>query len=150
MTVKLSLILVFIFSFLIASHSHAQLAGTQLLREIQYAKNPGKVSIVQDNSITKLIDKHLYEESKHKGIAGYRIRIYSNSGKQAYTDGPRVQAEFISRYEGVKTYYIFDSPFYLIYVGDFRTHSDAMKFLKTIEGQYPDAFIVRTRINYPD
>jgi hypothetical protein len=150
LTVKVSFILFFILFFLSTNHSHAQLTGTQLIRDIQYAKNPGKVTIVQDNSITKLIDKHLYEESKRKGIAGFRIRIYSNSGKQAYTDGPRVQAEFISKHEGVKTYYIFDSPFYLLYVGDFRTHSDAMKFLKTIEGQYPDAFIVRTRINYPE
>ena len=75
MTVRLLFILVSLISFLVTSHSHAQLAGTQLLREIQYAKNPGKVSIVQDNSITKLIDKHLYEESKRKGIAGYRIRV---------------------------------------------------------------------------
>ena len=128
---------------------NAQVAGTQLIRDIQYAQTPGKVTIVQDNDIVKLIDKHLYEESKRKGITGYRIRIYSNSGKLAYTEGPKVQAEFISRYDNIKTYYIFDSPFYLLYVGDFRTHSNAMKFLKSIEAQYPDAFIVRTRINYP-
>jgi hypothetical protein len=149
LTVKVSFILFFILLFLNSNHSHAQLAGSQLMREIQYSQKPGKVTIVQDSNIPKLIDKHLYEESKRKGIAGYRIRIYSNSGKQAYTEGPKVEAEFISKYEGIKTHYIFDSPFHLIYVGDFRTHSDAIKFLKTIEGQYPDAFIVHTRIDYP-
>jgi hypothetical protein len=135
--------------FSLTNPIHCQVAGTQLIRNIQYSQVPGKVSILQDNDIVKLIDKHLYEESKRKGITGYRIRIYSNSGKQAYTDGPKVQAEFISKFEDIKTYYIFDSPFYLLYVGDFRTHSNAMKFLKTIEIQYPDAFIVRTKINYP-
>jgi hypothetical protein len=143
-------IIPFLLSFFLNIHTiFAQVTGTQLVRDIQYAQTPGKVTIVQDNDIVKLIDKHLFEESKRKGITGYRIRIYSNSGKQAYTDGPKVQAEFISKYEGIKTYYIFDSPFYLLYVGDFRTHSNAMKFLKSIEAQYPDAFIVRTRINYP-
>jgi hypothetical protein len=146
-SVSILFLLLFIFSF---SQSHAQIAGTQLIRDIQYAQTPGKVTIIQDNSIVTLIDKHLYEESKRKGISGYRIRIYSNSGKQAYTEGPKVQAEFISRFEDVKTYYVFDSPFYSLYVGDFRTQSDAMKFLKSIEGLYPDAFIVKTRINYPD
>jgi hypothetical protein len=134
---------------LTTSISHAQMTGTQLMRDIQYSQTPGKVTIKQDNDIVKLIDKHLYEESKRKGITGYRIRIYSNSGKQAYTDGPRIQAEFVSNHEGIRTYYIFDSPFYLLYVGDYRTHSNAMKFLKSIENVYPDAFIVRTKINYP-
>ena len=140
----------FIFFFLLVyGISHAQIAGTQLIRDIQYSKSPGKVTIVQDNSIVTLIDKHLYEESKRKGISGFRIRIYSNSGKQAYIEGPKVQAEFISRFENIKTYYIFDSPFYSLYVGDFRTQSDAMRFLKSIEAIYPDAFIVRARINNP-
>jgi hypothetical protein len=144
------LFILFFISFFLNTHSiFAQVAGTQLIRDIQYAKTPGKVTIVQDNNIVKLIDKHLYEESKRKGIAGYRIRIYSNSGKQAYLEGPKVEGEFISKFNGIKTYYTFDSPFWLLYVGDFRTHSNAMKFLKSIEAQYPDAFIVRTRINYP-
>ncbi len=146
---RYTIILSFFLVFLVKQNSHAQMSGTQLIRDIQYAQTPGKVTITQDDNIVRLIDRHLYEESKRKGITGYRIRIYSNSGKQAYTDGPRIQAEFISSHEGVKTYYLFDSPFYLLYVGDFRSHSDAMKFLKSIEAEYPDAFIVRTKINYP-
>ncbi len=141
-------LIVFIIPFIFL-HAHAQLAGTRLIREIQYSPASGKITIIQSKEIVKLIDKHLYEESKNKGIAGYRIRIYANSGKQAYSDGPKVQAEFAARYGDIKTYYIFDSPFYLLYVGDFRTHSEAMKFLKEIERYYPDAFIVRSMINYP-
>jgi hypothetical protein len=125
----------------------AQLAGTNLIQEVQ--SGPGRINIVQDKEIIKIIDKHLFEESRNKGIAGYRIRIYSNSGKAAYNEGPKIQAEFENRYPGVRTDYVFNSPFYLIYVGDFRTHSEAMKFLKEIERYYPDAFIVRSKINYP-
>ena len=141
-------LLIFILPFIFL-HTHAQLTGTRLIRDIQYSPAPGNINIVQSRDIIKLIDKHLYEESKNKGITGYRIRIYANSGKQAYNEGPKVQAEFAARYSSVKTYYIFDSPFYLLYVGDFRTHSEAMKFLKQIERVYPDAFIVRSKINYP-
>jgi hypothetical protein len=128
---------------------YAQLSGTKLIREIQYSEEGGNITILQHEDIMKIIDKHLHEESKLKGIIGYRIRIYSNSGKQARIDGPKIQAGFISKHEGVRTYYIFDSPFYRLYVGDFRTRSEAMKFLKEIELEYPDAFIIRTRINYP-
>lgn len=128
---------------------HAQLSGTKLLRNIQYSTDGGNVTILQNEEIGKIIDKHLFEEGKLKGIIGYRIRIYSNSGKQARIDGPKIQADFISNHEGVKTYYTFDSPFYRLYAGDFRTRSEAMKFLKEIENEYPDAFIIRTKINYP-
>lgn len=127
----------------------AQLSGTRLIRDLQYSGEGGRITIIENEDIVKLIDKHLNEESKLNGIIGYRIRIYSNSGKQARIDGPKVQANFISKYEGVRAYYTFDSPFYRLYVGDFRTRSEAIKFLKEIERDYPDAFIIRTKINYP-
>lgn len=147
MVLKNLIIIPALFFTLIFCGAYGQSAGSSLIRDVQ--KGPGKVNIVQDNQITKVIDNHLYNEGKNKGIAGYRIRIYSNSGKQAFSDGPRTQAEFESRYVGVRTHYIFDSPFHRVYVGDFRTHSEAMKFLKEIEIYFPDAFIVRSRINYP-
>ena len=147
LVLKNSILILAILLTFICGRVHGQMAGTVLIHEVQ--SGPGKINIIQDNEITRVIDAHLYEESKNKGIAGYRIRIYSNSGKQAYNDGPRTQAEFESRYEGIKTHYIFDSPFHRVYVGDFRTHSEAMKFLKEIEIYFPDAFIVRSKIDYP-
>jgi len=139
-----------IFSFLLTAVSlNAQLTGTYLLRDIQQNRAAGNITITQDENITKVIDKHLYEEGKRKGIIGFRIRIFSNSGPQARNEGAMIEAGFISRYPDIRTDYVFDSPFYLLYVGDFRTHSEAMKFLKEIEKYYPDAFIVRSRIRYP-
>lgn len=137
------------FFIFISAQAGAQLSGTRLLRQIQYSEDGGKVTIIQSEQIGRMLDKHLYEAGKTKGIVGYRIRIYSNSGQEAFKDGPVVQAEFSKKYEGVSTYFRFDSPFYRIYVGDFRTRSEAMKFLRTLERDYPDAFIVRTRIAYP-
>ncbi len=144
-----SAILVGLFLFLTVE-TDAQLSGTKLLRKIQYSTDGGKVTIIQGEEITRLLDKHMYESGKTEGIIGYRIRIYSNSGKEAYKEGPVVQAEFSKKYTEVSTYFRFDSPFYRIYVGDFRTRSEAMKFLRTLERDYPDAFIVRTRIKYPE
>ena len=119
------------------------------MRDIQYSGRNGKINIVQDDDIVRLIDKHLFEEGKKKGIAGYRIRIFSNSGPKARKQGETIMGDFISRYGSVTPYFVFDSPFYRLYVGDFRTRSEAMKFLKSVERIYPDAFIVQSRINYP-
>ena len=131
------------------SITHAQLSGTKLLHDIQYSGKSSKITIVQDDNIIKLIDKHLLEESKRQGISGYRIRIFSNSGQGAREEGDIIRAGFIGKYEGVKAYYIFNTPYYRLYIGDFRTKSDAMKFYKQIEFEFPDAFIVPSKINYP-
>lgn len=141
-------ILVFLF-LSAASMVNAQLSGTKLMRDIQYTGNSGKITIVQDNDIIKLIDKHLFEESKKHGISGYRIRIFSNSGSGAREEGEIIRAGFIGKYNGIKSYYIFDTPYYRLYIGDFRTKSDAMRFYKQIEYEFPDAFIVPSKINYP-
>lgn len=136
--------------FFISVETDAQLKGSALLREIQYTSEGGKVTVIQNSDITKLTDKHLYEAGKLQGIYGYRIRIYSNSGKEAYEQGPLEEAEFRNKYKEIKSYYKFSSPFYRLYVGDFRTRSEALKFLKKIEYDYPDAFIVRTIIDFPE
>ncbi|MBN1596734.1 MAG: SPOR domain-containing protein [Bacteroidales bacterium] len=142
----------FLFHILFISiifNANAQLAGTKLMRDIQYSDSPGKVTIVQNSDIVKLVDKHLFEEGKRKGISGYRIRIFSDSGSQARKQGRIIEAGFIGRFKGINTYFLFDSPFYRLYIGDFRTQSEALKFLRQIEGEYPDAFVVRSNINYP-
>lgn len=143
-------ILVFGFILFIVQ-SNAQLTGSHLIRDIQYSSALGKVTIIQDNNIIKLLDKHLYEESKNKGIVGSRIRIFSNSGPLARKEGDLIQANIMNLYPDIKTYYVFESPFYLLYIGDFRTRTEAMKFLKEeMDKIYPNqGFIVSSRINYP-
>lgn len=128
---------------------HAQISGTKFLHDVQAPVNNGKVAITQSEDISRLLDRHIFEESKKQGIVGYRIRIFSNSGSHARKEGEDIMARFLKRFDGIKTYFNFDSPFYRLYVGDFRTRSEAMKFQKSIEIEYPGAFIVRCRINYP-
>jgi hypothetical protein len=139
----------FLFILLATGNLSAQISGMRFLHDLQLPSNGGKITIIQSEDISRLTDRHLYEESKKKGIVGYRIRVFSNSGSQARKEGEGIMAGFLQKYEDIKTYFNFDSPFYRLYVGDFRTRSEAMKYLKKIERDYPDAFIVRSKINYP-
>jgi len=59
------------------------------------------------------------------------------------------RARFISRHEEVKSYKQFEYPYFKVYVGDFRTRSEALKFLKEIEYNYPDAFIREDIVEFP-
>ncbi len=129
-----SLLVLILFS---TGNLYAQISGTKFLHDVQSPVNNGKVAIVQSEDIARLVDRHIYEESKKKGIVGYRIRIFSNSGSHARKEGERYNGRISKRFDDIKTYFNFDSPFYRLYVGDFRTRSEAMKFLKKIEQNYP-------------
>ena len=110
----------------------------------------GTVKIIQDDKIRGLVSVHLFTQAKMNGIMGYRISIYSNSGQEANKEADLTRAKFISRYEDVKSHKQFEYPFYKVYVGDFRTKSEALKFLKKIEYDFPNAFIRRDMISFPD
>jgi hypothetical protein len=110
----------------------------------------GTVKIYQDEKIRGLVSVHLFTQAKMNGIMGYRISIFSNSGQEANREADLTRAKFISRYEDVKSHKLFEYPFYKVYVGDFRTKSEALKFLKMIEYDFPNAFIRRDMISFPD
>lgn len=101
----------------------------------------GMIKIYQENNIRNLVDYHVEQQSAINGTEVYRIRIFSESGQEAKTDAYEVRRSFISKYENVNCYTVFENPFFKLYVGDFRTKSDALRFNKVIEKDYPDAFI---------
>lgn len=105
--------------------------------------NPGNgiVQIKQNNDITNMINLHVSLMRNLKGIKGYRVCIYYNSGQEARVGADQERARFISRYEDISSNKVFESPFWKVYVGDFRTKSEALQFLQKIRFDYPNAFI---------
>jgi len=62
-----------------------------------------------------------------------------------------VRSRFKNKYVNMPFYEEFVYPYYKLYVGDFRTESEALKFLKIIERDFPGAFIVRrVNISFPE
>jgi hypothetical protein len=110
----------------------------------------GLVKIIQDAEIRNFVNLHLSHLKKINGIRGYRISIYFGSGQEAKKNADLSRARFISKYEDVKCYKQFEYPYFKVYVGDFRTKSEALRFQKIIENDYPDAFIREDIISFPD
>ncbi|HCY00222.1 MAG TPA: hypothetical protein DG754_08805, partial [Bacteroidales bacterium] len=50
---------------------------------------------------------------------------------------------------GITVYRTFQSPYYKVSVGDFRSRDEALKQLKRLSRKYPKAFIVGEWINFP-
>lgn len=125
---------------LLAENTFAQ--SGDIFADLQAVKpGQGKIVIRQNAAITNMVNLHVSQMRSIKGIKGYRVCIYYNSGQEANKGADQERAKFISKYEDVKCYKAFESPFFKVYAGDFRTKSEALKFLERIRFDYPNAFI---------
>ncbi len=109
----------------------------------------GKLIINQDVRLNELLQRHIEINKKTEGIPGFRIRIFSQSGQSARANAIDVQAGFFGRYPDIGTYLDYDPPNFKVYAGDFRTRSEALRMQKKIRLNYPNSFIISTRINFP-
>jgi hypothetical protein len=110
---------------------------------------PGKVVISQDHRILMLLEKHKAFGEKGKR-EGYRVQIFFDSGNNSKNRAAAKKGQFVANYSGIGAYLTFQSPNYKVRVGDFRTRMDAEGFKAKIIGDFPDAFVVKDEIHYPD
>ncbi len=105
-----------------------------------------RVTISQPFSLEQMLARHR-EFSIHKKTPGFRVRIYFDNRQEARNRSSEVESRFTESYPGVPAYRTYAYPYFKVTVGDFRSRSAAMMFLKKIESDFPSAFIVRENIN---
>jgi hypothetical protein len=109
-----------------------------------------RIQFDQKEEIHNLVLKHIAKNRHEGGISGYRIRIFSDLGMNARTESEEAKTRFYEHFPNIPIYRKYDSPYFKVYVGDFRTKIKAVKNLKRIKREFPKAFIVPDKINYPD
>ncbi len=119
--------------------------------DILYEENDscGLINIYQDIRIEDLVLQHIEQNKKQTGIPGYRINIYFESGLSARQQAMALRDTFNVYFSEIPSYLEYQTPNFKVYVGDFRTKAEALKFYKIIRRRYPKAFIVNDQINYP-
>ena len=50
----------------------------------------------------------------------------------------------------ITTYVTFREPYYRLRVGDFRTRLEAMEYLDRIKKNYPQAWVIKDKISFPE
>jgi len=150
---KISLIL-FLLIFTMSGKLNAQADSIASKAKDIFSKiernSEGNIQFIQSDSLKNLVLKHIVKNRKQNGIPGYRIRIFSDVGRNARSNSEKVKTEFYEKYSGIPVYRKYDSPYFKVYVGDYRTKIEALKCLKKIRSDYPGAFVVPDRINYPE
>jgi hypothetical protein len=110
----------------------------------------GKLPIYQDPRITDLLVRHSLINQKKLNIEGYRLEIFFSSESNARQHAVKVKNEFNLVFPTITSYMMFQTPNFKIRVGDFRNKSDALKVKSYIASKYPNAFIVKDNIRYPE
>jgi hypothetical protein len=126
----------------VAQGTHTEVNATDALERLQQREMNGQGMVSMDNLILEHYRKHLVYNSRNRGIEGYRIRIYSDIGQGAKDEQLRVRARFLSLYPEIASYPDYEESYYKVYVGDYRTKRDALRVLRVISKDFPEAFIV--------
>jgi hypothetical protein len=112
------------------------------------AGNGSHITIRQSTAIKELL--HNYVARNHyKTLPGFRVRVFFDNSQNARQRALEAEAGFKAQYPDVPTYYTYQNLYFKVAVGDFRTKSEAMRFLHAIIDKYPGAFIIKDFINYP-
>lgn len=115
----------------------------------------GTINIVQDSRVDELLEKHkqmnelLMSNPDHSGIDGYRVQIFFESGNKSSEAAREIMEEFEENYPDVEAYLTWKAPNFRVRVGDFRTRMEAEGFLQHILKDYPNAWVIKDKINFP-
>ncbi|MDR3184627.1 MAG: SPOR domain-containing protein [Prevotellaceae bacterium] len=112
------------------------------------ATNGSHITIRQSTAIKNLFNNYV-ARNHYKKIQGFRVRIFFDNSQNARQRAIETETNFRNQYPNMPTYYTYQNLYFKVAVGDFRTKSEAMRFLQTIAGHYPGAFIIKDFINYP-
>ena len=110
---------------------------------------PG-VQIVQDSTIGVLLDEAINGKKELIEVDGYRVQVYSSNKQQtAKAEALELESQLTDKVN--QTIYVkYESPFWKVRLGDFRTYDEAKEYKKIFVQQYPDmmgeTYIVRDKI----
>jgi len=108
-----------------------------------------KLNITQDPRFEELVKLHIRKNQQNSGIQGFRVEIFFSSEINARLKAQNIKNEFLSAYPDYNVYITFVSPDFKVKVGDFRTRNDALRLMKIIQGQFPKAFVVPDKVEFP-
>lgn len=108
----------------------------------------GTVLITQDLRLRQIVKRHI-EVSNNK-FDGWRVQIFFGSGQKAMAQAQNAKKKFLIRYGNKNgAYIVYDSPFFKVRVGDFRTKAEAMYFKSQIKRTFPQSWVIPDKVYYP-
>ncbi len=148
---KIAFLSIFIFLFLQlnAQYSTKELRQTGMFNGA-YSSSAGQVYVNQNPDLQMIINNHISLNKNKYILKGWRVQIYLGSGQNSKTKANSRKTNFLSRYPNVNAYMVYDSPYFKIHVGNFRTKFEAEAFKKKISNYFSNSWIIESEIEKPD
>lgn len=106
------------------------------------------VRINQSDAVRSAMSAHIRENAE-KTLKGYRVRIYFDNKQNSRGASEEIYKSFRASHPDIPAYRSYTNPYFKVTVGDFRTKSDAQRFLVAVKGEFPAAFVVKENIAPP-
>jgi len=106
----------------------------------------GNVNIITEPGIDELVDSYISYHKYKREDNGYRIRIVISTKSAPIAEA---KLKFSVKHPSVDMYDEYKSPYYKLYVGNFKTKLEAYRFLLTIKNDFKGAFIEASKIELP-
>ena len=129
-----------------AQGSFSAFADSSLFQE-KFILN--RITVYENTGIDTLLMNYITYNNQNKITKGYRVEIYFNSGMNAKKEALSVKAQFLNSFPDVPVYVSYQSPNFIIRVGDCRVKGDALRLKHMIRLEYPNSFIVPDLIQFP-
>ncbi|MAU36877.1 MAG: hypothetical protein CMD14_05840 [Flavobacteriales bacterium] len=95
-----------------------------------------QITNINQEGINNLVNKYKLILKNKKGIEGWRLQIKFTSKRE---DILRHQIKFTNLYPQTPSQITFNSPYYKLTVGNFRTKNEALKIKQKIKNEFPGA-----------
>ncbi len=96
----------------------------------------GEIISVNQKGIDELVAKYKAILKNTRGIEGWRIQVKFKAKRE---DILPYKIRFINLYPDIPAQITFDSPYYKLTVGNFRTRNEALKIKHKISKKFPGA-----------
>src|SRR5687768_7860623 len=104
----------------------------------------GNVMVYKDPRLGLLVRKQaqINEETtrnSRRTMSGFRIQIVNSTDRNIAIDA---KTKVYQLYPELKAYLLFQSPYYRIKVGNFKTRSEAQTYMKSLQKNFPGSIFI--------
>ncbi len=109
----------------------------------------GNSRIIKSAYLDSLIAHSAVFQKNKAVIDGYRIQIYSGLNR---IDANQVKSKFLKYFPDIKTYLIYQSPYYKVRVGDFHNRVEALPLLTALKelNEFRYVLLIPDKIFFPE
>ncbi len=146
-----TLYIVVLLVFIVNSSFSQEKIDSNFIYTVAIAPNDtlGAIAIFQEENIQSLLEKKIKVNEARPYQFGYRLQIMSLTGANSRDDVNMEKAKILMKYDNVEVYIVYNSPYFKLRIGDFRTELEAVHYLQAITKDYPQAFVVKDKVNIP-